>query len=122
MGAYEVTTKRMGGMGKLSDFGRTAPAATPEPTPPTEPKKRTKKSAPKEERLVTVNIKVAESQQEWLADIAKKVRRNNDAPVAAIDRVYPQHLIGIAIDLLKGSDIDWEKVQNIQDLREVLDI
>lgn len=121
-----MTTKRMGGMGKLSDFGRTVPAATPEPTltssQPTEPQKRAKKSDPKQERLVTVNIKVNESQQEWLADTAKQVRRNNTEPVAAIDRVYPQHLIGIAIDLLKESDIDWGKVQNIQDLRKVLDI
>ena len=120
-----MTTKRMGGMGKLSDFGRTAPVEAPEtapPTPPTEPKKRVTKSAPKQERLVTVNIKVNESQQEWLADTAKQVRRNNDEPVAAIDRVYPQHLIGIAIDLLKESDIDWGKVQNIQDLKKVLDI
>ena len=117
-----MTTKRMGGMGKLSDFGRTAPAEAPEPAPPTEPKKRVKKSAPKQERLVTVNIKVNESQQEWLADTAKQVRRNNNEPVAAIDRVYPQHLIGIAIDLLKASNLDWEKVQNIQDLRKVLDI
>ena len=115
----------MGGMGKLSDFGRTAPAETSElapPMPPTEQKKRVKKSAPKQERLVTVNIKVNESQQEWLADTAKQVRRNNNEPVAAIDRVYPQHLIGIAIDLLKESDIDWGKVQNIQDLKKVLDI
>ena len=120
-----MTTKRMGGMGKLSDFGRTAPAEAPDPappTPPTEPKKRVKKSASKQERLVTVNIKVNESQQEWLADTAKQVRRNNNEPVAAIDRVYPQHLIGIAIDLLKESDINWGKVQNIQDLKKVLDI
>ena len=121
-----MSTKRMGGMGKLSDYGRTASVtATPEPTlpvPPTEPKKRVKHSAPKQERLVTVNIKVNESQQEWLADTAKQVRRNNDEPVAAIDRVYPQHLIGIAIDLLKESDIDWGKVQNIQDLKKVLDL
>ena len=116
----------MGGMGKLSDYGRTAPAtATPEPTlpvPPTESKKRVKHSAPKQEKVVTVNIKVNESQQEWLADTAKQVRRNNNEPVAAINRVYPQHLIGIAIDLLKESDIDWEKVQNIQDLKKVLDL
>jgi hypothetical protein len=119
-----MTTKRMGGMGKLSDFGRTAPAATPEPipTPPTEPKKQVKKSAPKQERLVTVNIKVNESQQEWLADTAKQVRRNNTEPVAAIDRVYPQHLIGIAIDLLKESNIDWGEVQSIQDLRKGLNL
>jgi hypothetical protein len=120
-----MTTKRMGGMGKLSDFGRTAPAATPEqpPTTPVERKKRVKKSAPKkEERVVTVNIKVNESQQEWLADTAKQVRRNNTEPVAALNRVYPQHLIGIAIDLLKESDIDWGTVQNIEDLRKVLDI
>lgn len=122
MGAEEMTTKRMGGMGKLSDFGRTAPAEPVSPTPPIEPKKRVKKSVPKQERLVTVNIKVNESQQEWLADTAKQVRRNNDEPVAAIDRVYPQHLIGIAIDLLKESDIDWGKVQNIQDLKKILDI
>ena len=120
-----MTTKRMGGMGKLSDFGRTAPAEPVPPTlptPPIETKKRVKKSVPKQERLVTVNIKVNESQQEWLADTAKQVRRNNDQPVAAIDRVYPQHLIGIAIDLLKESDIDWGKVQNIQDLKKVLNI
>ena len=120
-----MTTKRMGGMGKLSDFGRTASAQAPEPalpTPPTEQKKRVKKSASKQERLVTVNIKVNESQQEWLADTAKQVRRNNDEPVVASDRVYPQHLIGIAIDLLKESDIDWGKVQNIQDLKKVLNI
>jgi hypothetical protein len=121
-----MSTKRMGGMGKLSDFGTTAPAAaTPVPMPPvpqTEPKKQVKKSAPKQERLVTVNIKVNESQQEWLADTAKQVRRNNDEPVAAIDRVYPQHLIGIAIDLLKDSDVDWDKIQNIQDLKKTLDL
>ena len=122
MGAEEMTTKRMGGMGKLSDFGRTAPAEPVPPTPPIETKKRVKKSVPKQERLVTVNIKVNESQQEWLADTAKQERRNNDEPVAAMDRVYPQHLIGIAIDLLKESDIDWGKVQNIQDLKKVLNI
>jgi hypothetical protein len=55
-----------------------------------------------------------------LADTAKQVRRNNDEPVAAIDRVYPQHLIGIAIDLLKDSEIDWDKIQNIQDLKKSL--
>ena len=121
-----MSTKRMGGMGKLSDFGTTAPAiATPEQkplVPQMEPKKQVKKSTQKQERFVKVNIKLNESQQEWLADTAKQVRRNNDEPVAAIDRVYPQHLIGIAIDLLKDSDIDWDKIQNIQDLKKTLDL
>jgi len=42
--------------------------------------------------------------------------------VSAKDRVYPQHLIAVAIDLLLGSDIDWEEVKNIEQLRQGLNL
>lgn len=84
------------------------------------PRKRTK--APKVERLVTVNIKILESQQEWLTDTAKKVRQNNDTPVPAPERVYPQHLIQTAIELLQSSDVDWSQVRNIGELKKHLNL
>jgi len=123
----------MGGMGKLSDFGGQEPSVElPEiaiaPTSaldekPEQPVKATKRRPPKkEERLVTVNIKILESQQEWLTDTAKQVRQNNDAPVPASDRVYPQHLIQMAIDLLKSADVDWLEVQNVEQLRKALSL
>jgi hypothetical protein len=71
---------------------------------------------------VTVNIKILESQQEWLADTAKQVRQNNDAPVPASDRVYPQHLIQTAVELLKATDVNWDEIRSIQDLRKALNL
>ncbi len=127
-----ATKKRMGGM-KLSDFGSPTAQETDEPAaiaqpvvtePPTRAAKSTRpKAKPKqEERLVTVNIKIKESQQEWLTDTAKQVRQNNDVPVPASDRVYPQHLIQTAIDLLQSSEVDWANVRNIEDLRQALNL
>lgn len=129
-----ATKKRMAGM-KLSDFGGHSASVQPEPVPenvepspaetsaieskePTKaPKRRTAK---KEEPFVTVNIKIRKSQQDWLADTAFQVRQNNETPVPASERVYPQHLIQTAIDLLKASDVDWEQVKNVEDLRQLL--
>lgn len=117
-----ATKKRMSGM-KLSDFGG-QPTTTPEPVPTAPPPKTNPKRSPqpKEEKLVTVNIKIKESQQEWLADTAKQVRQNNDTPVPASERVYPQHLIQTAIDFLEASPVDWAQVKNIEDLRQALDL
>jgi hypothetical protein len=109
-----MTSKRMGGLGKLSDFSQT------EASSPVSVKQPAKKA--KADKLVHINIKVLESQQEWLAGTAKEVRASNDEPVPAKERVYPQHLIGVAIDLLKASDIDWQGVKNVQDLRQLLDL
>jgi hypothetical protein len=128
-----ATKKRMGGM-KLSDFGGHSATVQPEPeseveappseTPAIESKEPAKvakrKPAKKEEPFVTVNIKIKKSQQDWLADTAFQVRQNNETPVPASERVYPQHLIQTAIDLLKTSDVDWETVKNVEDLRQVL--
>ncbi len=131
-----MTTKgsRMGGLGKLSDFGKTtkpqpehesepteatervrAPELEPTPTigqPPPEPEKL--------EKLVTINIKITRTQQSWLTETARTVRDHNDTPVVPSERVFPQHLIGVAIDLLRHSDIDWSTVRNLEDLRQQL--
>ena len=129
-----ATKKRMGGM-RLSDFGGQSASVQTEPEPSLEtaitpvsrteeqPVKVSKRKAPKkEERLVTVNIKIKESQQDWLADTAKLVRQNNDAPVPASDRVYPQHLIQTAIDFLQSAKVNWQQVKSIEELRQALDL
>jgi hypothetical protein len=128
-------SKRMGGMGKLSDFGK--PASSPEPeTVPVEPTPVQKKAAKQKpetaaksipesedsERLITVNIKILEQQQEWLANTAKRIRQGNDTPVAPGDRVYPQHLIQTAIDLLMSTELDWSQVRNVAELKQQLGI
>lgn len=82
------------------------------------------KTTPKTEttKLVTVNIKIAKTQQQWLAETATQVRDNNEEPVPPSERVYPQHLIGIAIDLLRATNVDWTNIRNTEDLRKVLDL
>jgi hypothetical protein len=125
---------RMGKMGKLSDFGQSPAVPVPvvEPqetvtiiTTPTEIAVELPIAQPPGENnpreiMVNVNIKMSQPQQEWLAATAKTVRRNNSLPVAARERVYPQHLIGLAVELLQSADVDWEQVKTIDDLRERL--
>lgn len=77
---------------------------------------------PVKEKPVTVNIKISRTQHEWLTDTARTVRDNNTEPVPPGDRVYPQHLIGVAIELLQAGDIDWNEVKNVEDLKRLLDI
>ncbi len=77
---------------------------------------------PVKEKPVTVNIKISRIQHEWLTDTARTVRDNNTEPVPPGDRVYPQHLIGVAIELLQAGDIDWNEVRNVEDLKRLLDI
>lgn len=68
---------------------------------------------------MTINIKVTRGQHNWLSDTARMVRDNNDTPVTPSERVFPQHLIGIAVDLLQQSDVDWSvdwsQVRNVGD-------
>jgi hypothetical protein len=165
-GGMEVTDKKkLGGMGKLSQFsgikkGRSAPAkpesppnepeikepsvqepeleieaVTQEPlvevleTTVKEPEKISKTEVePKiqaraaEEKLVKINIDITKTQKEWLADTASQVRENNLEPVPPLKRVYPQHLIRVAIDLLEASDVDWGQIKNVEELREQLNL
>jgi hypothetical protein len=142
---YEVVemNDRMKGM-KLGNFSgikkpSTEPTKPSEPAPfvkaepevkPTEPKPvKTTKSEAKvgkknqaKEQLVTVNIKIRKDQKEWLTDTASTVRDNNTDPVAPSERVYPQHLIGVAIDLLQNIDINWDEVKNVEELRKHLNL
>lgn len=69
---------------------------------------------------VVINVKITNSQRDWLAETARKIRNNNIDPVSPSERVYPQHLLGIAIDLLMSADIDWEQAKNIEDLKSQL--
>lgn len=129
-----MSQKRMGGL-KLTDFGGKQPStvdrapAKLEPSVQTPPA-RTKggKPAPQaekpvtQEKLVTVNIKITHSQQEWLADTAKQIRGNNSTPVPPGDRVYPQHLIQVAVDLLQNSGLDWTEIRNVEELKKLLSL
>ena len=80
------------------------------------------KSKQKQEQLVTVNIKIKKNQKEWLTDTASTVRDNNTEPVPPSERVYPQHLIGVAIDFLEAAGIDWDEVKNVEELRKHLNL
>jgi hypothetical protein len=116
----EMTAKKkLGGLGKLSQFsGIKAPEPEPiiVPLPPTVPQEA---ATPK---LVSINIKITKSQKDWLATTASQVRDNNSEPVPPSERVYPQHLIGVAIELLQAAEVDWSQVRNGSDLREQLNL
>lgn len=114
-----MSTKRMGGK-TLRGFSGIE--ATTEPVSPESRKSDKPKAVPQqtEDKLVTVNIKIFRSQHEWLNDTARAVRDNNDEPVPPSDRVYPQHLIQVAIELLKSADVDWQEVRSVEDLKELL--
>ena len=125
----EMSTKRMGGMGKLSDFGKTTtqPQAKPEqvvkvaqPEPEIVVSPTPQKTDSKQIKVVTVNIKIPRDLHNWLSETAQAVRDNNESPVVASDRVFPQHLIGVAIDLLKNTSVDWEQIKTVDDLRQHL--
>lgn len=142
MGAEMTGKKRMGNL-SFSSFGgvarppeqeeaaANADQAPESPAPPqaAPPTAETPKAAPqpkakrrRKETLTTVNIKIERKQQRWLQDTAQQVRDNNEYAVPPSERVYPQHLIGAAIDLLKAQDLDWEAIHNIEELKEVLKI
>lgn len=74
------------------------------------------------EKLFPVNIKIREDQKEWLTKTASTVRSNNAEAVPASKRVYPQHLIGVAIDFLDSAEVDWEQIRNVEELREQLNL
>lgn len=133
-------TKKMGTLGKLSHFSgiKSLPseetiAPTPIETPPvltenapavtTEaptPKKKVKRSST--DKPVTINIKIKKSQKDWLAETASQVRDNNSDPVPPALRVYPQHLIGVAIELLQAADVDWTGIKTVGDLQKALKV
>ena len=118
--------KKMGGLGKLSQFAglkrqeEEVRSQDQNPPPPAPPYQGGDSKIPNEDKLVTVNIKITKSQKDWLAETASQVRDNNTKPVPPKERVYPQHLIGVAIDLLRAAEVDWGQVKDLEDLREQL--
>ncbi|NJR51497.1 MAG: hypothetical protein HC780_19870 [Leptolyngbyaceae cyanobacterium CSU_1_3] len=75
----------------------------------------------KTDRPKKINIDIGESRHNRLNELAARIRANNTDPVAPSERMYPIHLIQIAIDfLLDGVEIDWDKIQKPDDLRKVL--
>ena len=48
------------------------------------------------------------------------MKSHNSLPVPAKERVYPQHLISLAVELLQSANVDWEEVKTRSDLRERL--
>ena len=121
-----MTKKKLGGLGKLSQFS----GIKPQTEEVTRQKAKVKidnseLNTPNYElktKLVTVNVKITKAQKDWLAETASLVRDNNLEPVPPALRVYPQHLIGVAIDLLQAAEVDWDKVKSIGDLREQLNL
>ena len=75
-----------------------------------------------DESLAKTNFKIIREQQEWLADMAQMIRNNCSVPTLPAERVYPQHLIGVAIDLLQNVDVDWGQIKNVEELREHLNL
>jgi hypothetical protein len=119
--------KKMGGM-KLGNFSGIKSDSQPEelevenkPPQKITPAKKVK-TTELEKKLVPVNIKLEERQRVLLDEKARIIRSNNTEAVPAKDRVYPQHLIALAVDLLLDSDIDWSQIKNIDDLRKELDL
>jgi len=112
-----MTKKKMGSMGKLSQFSgikrQEKDPAAGEPKAPV--------SSPKE-KLVTINTKITRAQQQWLTDTARTVRENNSDPVPPSERVFPQHLIGVAVELLQKAEVDWSQVRNVEELRNQLNL
>ena len=79
------------------------------------------KEKAKTDRPKKVNIDIGESRHNRLNEIAAQIRASNTDPVAPSERMYPIHLIQIAIDfLLDGLEIDWNEIKKPEDLREVL--
>ena len=133
-----MTKKKMGSMTSLSKLSgikakshQSSETVTPEPevkksedkpVNEDETKAKVNKQQKKQEQPVTVNIKIRKDQKAWLTDTAIQVRENNSEPVPPAERVYPQHLIGVAIDLLQAADVDWSQVKNVEELRKHLNL
>ena len=75
----------------------------------------------KSDRPKKINIDIGENRHNKLNELAARIRANNSAPVPPSERMYPIHLIQIAIDfLLNDVDLDWDEIQKPEDLREAL--
>lgn len=118
-----MTKKRLQSL-SLNDF-----ATSPTEAPATQngqssgskaPKVKKASKAKKKEQKSALNISIDRKLQRWLRDTAEDCRRNKAAPQAGEERVYPVHLIEVAIKLLQAQEIDWDDVSTIQQIEEKL--
>ncbi len=72
------------------------------------------------EPSATINIKISRQQQQWLTDTAQTIRDNSQQPTTPNERIYPQHLISIAIELLQNAGVNWQRVGNVADIQQGL--
>lgn len=78
-------------------------------------------STSKPDRVKKINIDIGERRHNRLTALSAQIRGNNDTPVPPAERMYPIHLIQIAIDhLLDGVNMDWNEIRNSEDLKEAL--
>lgn len=128
-----MTKNRMGSLGKLSDFGKVSQPLESVPEQllsssiqeSQDVQEHFSASLPETDTVqkpVTINIKISREQHVWLTDTARQVRENNVEPVIPSDRMFPQHLIGVAIELLRNSDINWSEVKKPDDLKNKLKV
>lgn len=126
----EVKMKRdkMNGMVSLSQFSAfnsSVPSETEEPTatadaPKTKVAKTGSSAKKSKEKPVSMVIELTRDQQQWLSETAQTIRDNNINPVPAGERVFPRHLISVAVDLLHCSDVELDGVLTVEDLRKKL--
>lgn len=69
---------------------------------------------------VKMNLDINRNHHRWLEETARKVRGNATTPTPAGERVYPKHLVNLAIELLSQSDINWNETACIEDIRNYL--
>jgi len=112
-------------MGKLSDFGGLNSAQSEKPKTDlqkkvVEPAKTSQSKT--QDKPVTINIKIDRQLHNWLNTTARQIRENNTEPTTAEDRVFPQHLVNIAIQVLQKNDIDWTQIKSAKDLEKALNL
>jgi len=112
-----MTKKKMGSMGKLSQF-----SGIKRQEEETKAVEKVAPVSPPKEKLATINTKITRAQQQWLTDTARTVRENNSDPVPPSERVFPQHLICVAVELLQKAEVDWSQVRNVEELRNQLNL
>lgn len=79
------------------------------------------KTKTKVDRPKKINIDIGERRHNRLNEIAAEIRASNTEPVAPSERMYPIHLIQIAIDcLVDDLAVDWSEIHKPQDLRDYL--
>ena len=77
---------------------------------------------PNKEEFLNQRDKLEVNSSFCLLPSALRAKPDNSEPVPPAERIYPQHLIGVAINFLEAEGIDWDEVRNVEELREQLNL